>query len=50
MQPETHYARSGKVHIAYRVFGEGAADLVFAPGFISTIEHSFTHSLLEGVN
>jgi hypothetical protein len=50
MQPETPYARSGKVHIAYRVFGDRAVDLVFVPGFISTIKHSFTHPLLEGVN
>jgi class 3 adenylate cyclase len=29
---ETRYARSGDVHIAYRVFGEGPFDLVFASG------------------
>jgi class 3 adenylate cyclase len=29
---DTRYARSGDVHIAYRVFGEGPFDLVFAAG------------------
>jgi pimeloyl-ACP methyl ester carboxylesterase len=28
----TRYARSGDVHVAYRVFGEGPFDLVFASG------------------
>ena len=30
--PETKYARSGDVHIAYQVFGEGDLDLVLVPG------------------
>ena len=38
MQPRTLYAKSGDVHIAYQVFGEGTIDLVFIPGFISHIE------------
>src|SRR6185312_4941783 len=29
--PETRYARSGDVNIAYQVVGDGAPDLVFAP-------------------
>ena len=29
---DTRYARSGDVHVAYRVFGEGPLDLVFASG------------------
>ncbi|MGI8795638.1 MAG: adenylate/guanylate cyclase domain-containing protein, partial [Acidimicrobiia bacterium] len=33
--PETHYAQSGELSIAYQVFGEGDFDLVFVPGFIS---------------
>ena len=36
--PETRYARSGDVWIAHEVFGDGPADLVFAPGFVSNIE------------
>ena len=38
MQPETRYAKSGDVHIAYQVFGEGALDLVFIPPFFSNVE------------
>ena len=35
MQPDTLYAKSGDVHIAYQVFGEGPLNVVFAPpGFI----------------
>ena len=30
--PETHYARSGDVNIAYQVFGEGDTPLVLIPG------------------
>lgn len=33
----THYARSGNVHIAYRVFGEGPIDLLYVPTWISNI-------------
>ena len=38
MAPETRYAHSGGVNIAYQVFGQGAFDLVYVPGFISNIE------------
>ncbi|MCP4384680.1 MAG: alpha/beta fold hydrolase [Hyphomicrobiales bacterium] len=37
--PTTLYARSGDVHIAYQLFGDGPVDLVFAPGFISQIDN-----------
>jgi class 3 adenylate cyclase/pimeloyl-ACP methyl ester carboxylesterase len=33
--PETRYAQSGELSIAYQTFGEGDLDLVFVPGFIS---------------
>jgi class 3 adenylate cyclase len=36
--PETRYARSGDVHIAYQVFGAGDIDLVFVNGFASHVE------------
>jgi class 3 adenylate cyclase/pimeloyl-ACP methyl ester carboxylesterase len=36
--PETHYARSGDVSIAYQVTGEGPFDVVYAPPFISNVE------------
>jgi pimeloyl-ACP methyl ester carboxylesterase len=38
VKPETHYARSGDVNIAYQVFGEGPRDLVIVPGWVSNIE------------
>jgi len=39
MQPDTRYAKSGEVNIAYQVFGEGPINLVFAPPFVSNIEN-----------
>lgn len=39
MDPETRYARSGDVHIAYQVVGEGPIDLVYVPTWISQFEH-----------
>jgi class 3 adenylate cyclase len=36
--PETRYAKSGDVHIAYQLNGEGPFDLVFIPGFVSNVE------------
>ena len=38
MTPETRYARSGDVHIAYQVIGDGPVDLVFVPGWITHVE------------
>ena len=37
--PSTRYAKSGDIHVAYQVFGEGDIDLVFVPGFISNVEN-----------
>jgi pimeloyl-ACP methyl ester carboxylesterase len=39
MAPETRYARSGELHIAYQVVGDGPVDLVWVPGWISNIDH-----------
>jgi class 3 adenylate cyclase len=39
--PETRYAKSGGVHIAYQVFGHGESDLVFVPGWTSHIEYAW---------
>src|SRR2546427_9802148 len=36
--PETRYARSGDVNIAFHVFGSGPFDLVYVPGWVSNIE------------
>ena len=38
MGPETRYALSGDVHIAYQVVGDGPFDLVFVPGFVTHME------------
>ncbi|SEK94583.1 Pimeloyl-ACP methyl ester carboxylesterase [Aquimarina amphilecti] len=38
MKPNTRYVKSGQVNIAYQVFGSGAVDLVYIPGWISNID------------
>ena len=38
MQPETRYARSGDINIAYQVVGKGPPDLVIVPGWLSNID------------
>ena len=38
MNPETRYARSGDVNIAYQVTGDGPLDLVLVPGFVSHLD------------
>jgi class 3 adenylate cyclase len=38
MEAQTKYAKSGDVHIAYRVFGDGPRDIVLIPGSISHVE------------
>jgi pimeloyl-ACP methyl ester carboxylesterase len=51
--PETRYAQSGEINIAYQVLGDGPIDIVYVPGFISHVELSwglpgrgdFLHSL-----
>ena len=41
--PETRYALSGDVNLAYQVMGNGPVDIVMVPGFMSHIE--FRHEL-----
>lgn len=36
--PKTQFTRSGDVHIAYQVVGEGPVDVVYVPGWISHVE------------
>ncbi len=36
--PETRYAKSGDLNIAYQVVGDGPFDLLYVPGWISNIE------------
>jgi pimeloyl-ACP methyl ester carboxylesterase len=38
MESPIKYARSGDVHIAYRIFGDGPRDIVLIPGTISHVE------------
>ena len=38
MPPETRYAKSGDVNIAYQVVGDGPFDLVYVPGWVSNID------------
>jgi pimeloyl-ACP methyl ester carboxylesterase len=40
LEPETRYAKSGDVHVAYQVSGDGPFDVVFVPGFVSHVEIS----------
>jgi hypothetical protein len=35
---QTRYAKSGDVHIAYQVVGDGPVDLVLVPGWVSNVE------------
>lgn len=37
-RPQTRYAKSGDLNIAYQVFGQGAWDLVYVPGVLTNIE------------
>ena len=37
--PETHYAASGDVNIAYQVVGTGPIDIVFVMGWVSHLEY-----------
>jgi class 3 adenylate cyclase/pimeloyl-ACP methyl ester carboxylesterase len=47
--PETRYAKSGDLSIAYQVFGNGPRDIVFVPGFISHCDLSWETPLLRGI-
>jgi class 3 adenylate cyclase len=39
--PETRYAKSGDVNIAYQVVGDGPFDLVLVPGFVSHLDNDW---------
>ena len=45
-QPQTRYARSGTVSIAYQVVGDGPRDLVFVSGWVSHLESGWDEPLL----
>ncbi len=44
--PETRYAKSGEVHVAFQVFGAGSVELVVVPGFTSHLEVIWEHALM----
>lgn len=46
--PETHYARSGDVNIAYQVVGDGPIDLVFVMGWVSHLEYFWREPRFAG--
>ncbi len=39
MMPKTQYAKSGDLHIAYQVIGDGPLNLVYVPTWVSQVEH-----------
>ncbi len=41
--PDTQYAKSGNVHIAFQVMGNGPMDVILVPGMISHVE--FLHEM-----
>ena len=43
MPPQSRYARSGDVTIAYQIVGDGPRDLVLVPGWVSNIEVFWEH-------
>ena len=46
MPSQTCFTRSGNVHIAYQVLGEGPLDLVYVPGWLSHVELSWEQPML----
>lgn len=47
MHPETRYAKSGDVHIAYQVSGSGPIDLVLIPGFLSHLDADWDNPVVS---
>jgi class 3 adenylate cyclase len=46
MSPDTRYARSGEIHIAYQVVGDGDVDLLWVPTWIWEVEHMWEEPLV----
>jgi class 3 adenylate cyclase len=46
--PDTRYAKSGDVNIAYQVLGDGPVDLVYVPGWVSHVELAWELPELAG--
>ena len=47
MAPVARYAKSGDLHIAYAVEGDGPIDLVWVPPWISHVEYLWAEPTLE---
>jgi pimeloyl-ACP methyl ester carboxylesterase len=45
--PETRYAKSGGVNVAYQVVGAGPIDLMYVPGWVSNVEECWDEPRLE---
>ena len=45
--PETRYAKSGDLHIAYQVVGDGRHDIVHVPGSLDSLEIGWQHTGIE---
>jgi pimeloyl-ACP methyl ester carboxylesterase len=43
VQPESRYARSGDVYIAYQVTGDGPVDLIWVKGWVTHLEYDWEH-------
>jgi hypothetical protein len=41
MRPNTRYARSGELNIAYQVIGDGPLDIIYVPGFGSNLDYTW---------
>ena len=41
--PAVHYAKSGDLHIAYQIVGDGPVDLIYVPGFTSHIGYAWEY-------
>jgi pimeloyl-ACP methyl ester carboxylesterase len=48
-RPETRYAKSGDLNIAYQVVGDGPFDLIYVPGWISNVELNWEEPALAHV-
>jgi hypothetical protein len=40
-RPNTRYAKSGDIHIAYQTVGDGPIDVVWVPGWFSNVESNW---------
>ena len=45
--PDTRYARSGDVHVAFHLFGSGPLNLVLVPGYVSHIDNYWDYPPLN---